>query len=104
MRARRRRKVQKHDLLQMLGDRLRDTARWAAFLGSFAGVFVAFDEGIAHVFGKARCNCNLTCKTCFWTSVQKTNCHDRQLSFRRTAKWRAAAAGAAAGPTLLLTG
>ena len=63
MRARRRRSVQKHDLRQMLGDRLRDTARWAAFLGSFAGVFVAFDEGIAHAFGKARCCFRHTYKT-----------------------------------------
>ncbi len=38
----------------MLSKRLRDTARWSAFLGSFAGVFVTFDEGIAHAFGKAR--------------------------------------------------
>jgi len=54
MRAKRRRKAQKQDLWAMLSERLRDTARWSAFLGSFAGVFVTFDEGIAHAFGKAR--------------------------------------------------
>ena len=60
MRARRRRKALKQDVLAMLNDRLRDTARWSAFLGSFAGVFVTFDEGIAHAFGKARCCCGKT--------------------------------------------
>ena len=54
MRAKRRRKAQKQDLWALLSERLRDTARWSAFLGSFAGVFVTFDEGIAHAFGKAR--------------------------------------------------
>ena len=34
---------------------LRETLRYTAFLGSFAGVFVAVDEGIASLFGKKRC-------------------------------------------------
>lgn len=53
----------------------RDTLRYTAFLGSFAGVSVCVDEGIAAVLGK-----------------------------KRTASWRAFAAGLAAGPTILLTG
>eukprot|EP00884_Botryococcus_braunii_P003174 jgi/Botrbrau1/12858/Bobra.0188s0001.1 len=53
----------------------RDTLRYTAFLGSFAGVYVCVDEGIAAVLGK-----------------------------KRTASWRAFAAGLTAGPTILLTG
>lgn len=55
--------------------KLQDTARYAAFLATYSGTFVAVDEGIAALFGK-----------------------------RRTAAWRAYAAGAAAGPSLMLTG
>lgn len=55
--------------------KLQDTARYAAFLATYSGAFVAVDEGIAALFGK-----------------------------RRTAAWRAYAAGAAAGPSLMLTG
>ncbi|PRW57029.1 hypothetical protein C2E21_4128 [Chlorella sorokiniana] len=54
---------------------LQDTARWAAFLGSFSGVFVAADEAIACLGGR-----------------------------RRTRAWRAMAAGTLAGPTMLLAG
>lgn len=39
-----------HNILEQL----RETLRYSAFLGSFAGVFVAMDEGIASLFGKKR--------------------------------------------------
>lgn len=35
-------------------EKLKDTARYAAFLATFSGSFVAVDEGIAAVFGKRR--------------------------------------------------
>lgn len=35
-------------------DKLKDTARYAAFLATFSGSFVAVDEGIAALFGKRR--------------------------------------------------
>ncbi len=54
---------------------LRDTLRWGAFLGSFAGAFVAADEAIAFFGGR-----------------------------RRTRAWRAAASGALAGQALRLAG
>lgn len=56
-------------------DLFRDTLRWGAFLGCFSGAFVSVDEAIAFFGGR-----------------------------RRTQAWRALVAGAAAGPTLLLTG
>lgn len=49
--ARRRRKAR----LQSLQDMLKESLRYTAFLGSFAGVYVAVDEGIAALFGKQRC-------------------------------------------------
>ncbi|KAI7842218.1 hypothetical protein COHA_004131 [Chlorella ohadii] len=58
-----------------VGQMLQDTARWAAFLGSFSGIFVAADEAIACLGGR-----------------------------RRTRAWRAMAAGTLAGPTMLLAG
>ena len=58
-----------------LGNLVRDTLRWGAFLGCFSGLFVTADESIACFIGR-----------------------------RRTAAWRSLAAGAIAGPTLLLTG
>ncbi|KAL4452113.1 hypothetical protein ABPG75_007775 [Micractinium tetrahymenae] len=54
---------------------LRDTARWGAFLGSFSGLFVFWDELIAMLGGR-----------------------------KRTRAWRAMASGALAGPAMLLTG
>ena len=36
--------------------KLRDTARYAAFLATYSGTFVAVDEGIAALFGKRRYN------------------------------------------------
>lgn len=60
---------------QQLAQSLEYTARWAAFLGSYAGVTVLVEELIACLGGR-----------------------------RRTHAWRGMAAGAAAGPTLLLTG
>lgn len=54
-------------------DALRDTAAFAAFLGTFAGVYVAVDEGLALGVGK-----------------------------QRSREWRAAVAGAIAAPALLL--
>ena len=54
-------------------DALRDTVAFAAFLGTFAGVYVAVDEGLALGVGK-----------------------------RRSREWRAAVAGAIAAPALLL--
>lgn len=35
--------------------KLQDTARYAAFLATYSGAFVAVDEGIAALFGKRRC-------------------------------------------------
>ena len=37
-------------------EKLKDTARYAAFLATFSGSFVAVDEGIAAFFGKRRCH------------------------------------------------
>ncbi|PSC71174.1 hypothetical protein C2E20_5468 [Micractinium conductrix] len=54
---------------------VKDTLRWGAFLGSFSGLFVFWDEAIALLGGR-----------------------------KRTAAWRAMASGALAGPALLLTG
>ena len=54
-------------------DALHDTVAFAAFLGTFAGVYVAVDEGLALGVGK-----------------------------RRSREWRAAVAGAIAAPALLL--
>ena len=34
---------------------LEDTARYTAFLGSLAGVYVSVDEGLAWLFGRKRC-------------------------------------------------
>jgi len=56
-------------------DLLLDTLRWGAFLGCFSGAFVFGDEIIALLGGR-----------------------------KRTRAWRAMVAGAAAGPSLLLTG
>lgn len=52
-----------------------DSARYAAFLGAFAGSYVLLDEGISRGLGK-----------------------------KKTEAWRAAAAGACAAPTVLLLG
>jgi len=49
--ARRRRKAQ----MQSLRDMLKESLRYTAFLGSFAGVYVAVDESIAALLGKRRC-------------------------------------------------
>lgn len=54
---------------------IKESIQWAAFLGAFSGTFVAADELVAFFGGR-----------------------------HRTQNWRAMAAGAAAGPTLLLTG
>ncbi|XP_004300641.1 PREDICTED: uncharacterized protein LOC101309548 [Fragaria vesca subsp. vesca] len=54
---------------------LKETLRYGLFLGTFAGTFVSVDEIIASLGGH-----------------------------RRTAKWRALAAGLIAGPSMLLTG
>jgi hypothetical protein len=54
---------------------IKESLQWAAFLGAFSGTFVAADELVAFFGGR-----------------------------HRTQSWRAMAAGAAAGPTLLLTG
>ena len=51
--ARRRRKAR----LQSLREMLKESLRYTAFLGSFAGLYVAVDEGIAALFGKQRCAC-----------------------------------------------
>lgn len=37
------------------GLQVRDTLRYTAFLGAFAGVYVAVDEGLAAFFGNKRC-------------------------------------------------
>jgi hypothetical protein len=70
-----RRKGSTSDGRPSLIDLLKDTARWGAFLSAFSGVYVSADEAIACLGG-----------------------------VKRTAAWRALAAGALAGPTLLLTG
>lgn len=54
---------------------LKDTARWGAFLGTFSGLFVFWDELVAMLGGR-----------------------------KRTAAWRAMVSGALAGPALLLAG
>lgn len=38
-----------------LGAQLSDTLRYTTFLGTFAGVYVAVDEGLAALFGNKRC-------------------------------------------------
>jgi hypothetical protein len=38
-----------------LPDMLSDTLRYTSFLGAFAGIFVAVDEGIAALFGREWC-------------------------------------------------
>ena len=50
IRSRRRSRAKGLTLLEQLTD----TLRYTAFLGSYAGVFVSLDEGIASVFGKQR--------------------------------------------------
>ncbi|KAI8466070.1 MAG: hypothetical protein J3K34DRAFT_524830 [Monoraphidium minutum] len=57
------------------GAAVRESLRYAAFLGSLAATYIGVEEGIARVFGK-----------------------------ERSSRWRALVAGACAGPTLLLTG
>ena len=41
--------------MQSLREMLKESLRYTAFLGTFAGVYVAVDEGIAALFGKRRC-------------------------------------------------
>ena len=65
----------KSDGRSSLQELVTDSLRWAAFLGAFSGTFVVADEFIGLLGGR-----------------------------KRTQAWRAMAAGAAAGPTLLLTG
>ena len=84
---------------------VRDTLRYTAFLGAFAGVYVAVDEGLAALFGNERCAELLT-------SYRRVSCGSSWVAAAderpdvtcSTSKWRAAAAGLAAGPTILLTG
>ena len=72
--ARSRRRPKRGGSLRLdAADALRDTAAFAAFLGVFAGVYVAVDEGLALRVGK-----------------------------QRSREWRAAVAGAIAAPALLL--
>ena len=72
--ARARRRPRRGGSLRLdAADALRDTAAFAAFLGTFAGVYVAVDEGLALGVGK-----------------------------QRSREWRAAVAGAIAAPALLL--
>ena len=72
--ARSRRRLRRGGSLRLdAADALRDTAAFAAFLGTFAGVYVAVDEGLALRVGK-----------------------------QRSREWRAAVAGAIAAPALLL--
>ena len=72
--ARSRRRPRRGGSLRLdAADALRDTAAFAAFLGTFAGVYVAVDEGLALRVGK-----------------------------QRSREWRAAVAGAIAAPALLL--
>ncbi|KAG1660912.1 hypothetical protein FOA52_007952 [Chlamydomonas sp. UWO 241] len=54
---------------------IKDTVRFGAFLGAMGATYVGVDEGLAGAFGKAR-----------------------------SARWRAAVAGAVAGQVLLITG
>jgi hypothetical protein len=60
---------------QSVSDKVKDTTRYVSFLATLAASYVAVDEGLAAWLGK-----------------------------EKTARWRAFAAGAAAGPSLLLTG
>ncbi len=83
--------------------KLQDTARYAAFLATYSGTFVAVDEGIAALFGKRRFTLfsGICCMATLCDRAQyKLIVHD----ICRTAAWRAYAAGAAAGPSLMLTG
>ena len=95
--ARRRRKAR----LQSLREMLKESLRYTAFLGSFAGVYVAVDEGIAALFGKRRC-ASVAC------GAASTGCCGVCIAdaavLLRTSHWRAFVAGAAAGPSVLLTG
>jgi len=113
--ARRRRKAQ----MQSLRDMLKESLRYTAFLGSFAGVYVAVDESIAALLGKRRCaprtgalaqllRCLLVAMVAVaavWPADSKQPAHSPTHLFqRRTSHWRAFVAGAAAGPSILLTG
>ena len=72
--ARARRRPRRGGSLRLdAADALRDTAAFAAFLGTFGCVYVAVDEGVALGVGK-----------------------------QRSREWRAAVAGAIAAPSLLL--
>ena len=61
-------------------EQLRETLRYSMFLGTFAGVFVAMDEGIANTLGKQRCTAHdpvlieyiflmQTTSSCEWISM-----------------------------------
>ena len=86
---------------------LEDTLRYAAFLGGFAGVFVAADEIIALLGGKKRWAAR-GCWELTWGlgAAACAACSAALLSplHPRTSAWRALVAGAFAGPTILLTG
>jgi len=108
-----------------LAAQLEDVLRYTSFLGAFAGVFVAVDEALATCFGNKKWASVLfvigrvaglsmllcTVKRCVTYRVQDS-CMSRapqppsesHVCDLRTSKWRAALAGAAAGPTILLTG
>ena len=87
--------------MQSLREMLKESLRYTAFLGSFAGLYVAVDEGIAALFGKRRCASVVCCaartRCCFVRTADPA-------VLLRTSHWRAFVAGAAAGPSVLLTG
>ena len=91
----------------------KQSCRYTSFLGAFAGVYVAVDEGIAAMFGNKKWGASSPLLLPVWAREQADACglalpstehcahRDR---FCRTSKWRAAVAGGAAAPTILLTG
>ena len=87
--------------MQSLREMLKESLRYTAFLGSFAGVYVAVDEGTAALFGKRRCASVAFCAA----STYCCNAPGVDAAvLLRTSHWRAFVAGAAAGPSVLLTG
>ena len=86
-------------------DQAWDSLRWAAALAAFGSVYVTADESIRSTVGCHRCASSsppeLHAQNNTLLHLRHTTPHSRAC---RSAHWRAAAAGAIAGPAILLTG